>query len=183
MGRDHGGEPQGEVKSTTENSCYYGADGVLQKVPLAASPPPQTKPGLRGKIIANKKAELSDTMKQAVALVKSYIPPDPALLQRSKDAGKASIEVVQPGKLIRLVFRDYQLPGDTLGIMVDLSTNRLAGMNVASYLTQPNNPVSLDVQMGALADGTVYAANIQLAVKSQDLSVAVTNTGYRPLQN
>jgi len=173
---------KGEVKATTQSSCYYGADGAVQKIPIAASPPPQKKPGLRGKIVENKKQELTDTMKQAVALVKSYVPPEPALIQRSKDAGKASIAVVQPGKLIRLVFRDYQLPGDTLGVMVDLSTNRLAGINVASYLSAPNNPVTLDVQMGALADGTVYPANIQLAVKSQELSVAVTNTGYRPLQ-
>jgi hypothetical protein len=173
---------KGDVKSTTQSSCYYGADGVLQKVPISASPPPQKKGGIRGKIIESKKEELSDTMKQAVALVKSYIPPQPALIQRSKDAGKASMEVVQPGKLIRLVFRDYQLPGDMLGVMLDLSTNRLAGMNVSSYLSQPSNNVTLDVQMGALADGTTYPANIQLALKSQELSVAVTNTGYRPLQ-
>ena len=173
---------KGEVKSTTQSSCYYGADGVLQKIPISTPPPQQTKRGIRGKIIEAKKEELSDTMKQAVALVKSYVPPQAALIQRSKDAGKASIEVLQPGKLIRLVFRDYQLPGDMLGVMVDLSTNRLAGINVTSYLSQPNNPVALDVQMGALADGTMYPANIQLAVKSQELSVAVTNTGYRPLQ-
>jgi hypothetical protein len=173
---------KGEVKSTTQNSCYYGADGTLQKMPISASPPPEQKRGLRGKIVESKKAELSDAMKQAVALVKSYVPPDAALIQRSKDAGKASMEVLQPGKLIRLVFRDYQLPGDMLAVSVDLSTNRLAGINVASYLGQPSSPVGLDVQMGALADGTVYAANIQLTVKSQDLAVAVTNTGYRPLK-
>jgi hypothetical protein len=172
---------KGEVKSTMQSSCYYGADGALQKVPIAASPPPAKKPGLRGKIVEAKTQELSDTMKQAVALVKSYVPPNPALIQRSKDSGKASMEVLQPGKLIRLVFRDYQLPGDVLAITVDLSTNRLAGISVASYLGQPNSPVTLDVAMGSLVDGTTYPANIQLVVKSQELSVAVTNSGYRPL--
>jgi hypothetical protein len=54
-----------------------GAGGVLQKVLVDASPPPPTKPGLRGRIIANKTAELTDYMKSAVSLVKSYVPPDP----------------------------------------------------------------------------------------------------------
>ena len=30
----------GEEKSRTQNTCYYGADGNLQKVPLSATPPP-----------------------------------------------------------------------------------------------------------------------------------------------
>jgi hypothetical protein len=172
---------KGEVKSTTQSSCYYGADGALQKIPISAPPPQEKKRGLRGKIIESKKEELTDTMKQAVALVKSYVPPNPALIQKSKDAGNASMDILQPGKLIRLVFRNYQLPGDMLAITVDLTTNRLAGINVGTYLGQPNAPVSLDVRMGALADGTTYPATIQLGVKSQDLSVAVTNSGYKKL--
>jgi hypothetical protein len=172
---------KGEVKSTMQSSCYYGADGALQKTPISASPPPAPKPGLRGRIVESKKQELTDTMKQAVALVKSYVPPNPALIQRSKDTGKASMEVLQPGKLIRLVFRDYQLPGDVLAITVDLSTNRLAGISVSTYLGQPNTPVTLEVAMGSLADGTTYPANIQLGIKSQQLAVAVSNSGYKPL--
>jgi len=169
---------KGEVKSTKQSSCFYGADGVLTKVPIAASPPPAPKRGIRGAIVASKTEELTDTMKQAVALVKTYIPPDPALLQRSKDAGKASMEVLQPGKLIRLVFRDYQLPGDVLALTVDMSTNRLTAISVATYLGQPNAPITLDVQMGSLADGTTYAANVQLVAKAQQLAVAITNSGY-----
>jgi hypothetical protein len=46
-----------------------------------ASPPPAPKPGLRGRIIANKKAELTEYMQNAVSLVKPYVPPDPAKLQ------------------------------------------------------------------------------------------------------
>jgi len=66
---------KGEEKSRKLQRCYYGADGALQKVVVDASPPPATKPGLRGKIIANKKAELSDYMQSAVTLVKSYFCP------------------------------------------------------------------------------------------------------------
>jgi hypothetical protein len=170
---------KGEVKSQKQMSCYYGADGALQKLPISATPPPKKKGGLRGKIAESKKEELTSTMKQAVALVKSYVPPDPALIQRAVDAGKASIEILQPGKIIRLVFRDYRLPGDVLGITMDLSTNQLAGINVTTYLGQPSNPVAMNVSMGILNDGTSYAATTQLDLKAEQLVVSVANTGYR----
>ncbi len=80
---------KGEQKSMKQVSCSYGADGKLQKTPIAASPPPKAKGGLRGKVIASKKEELSDTMKQAVALVKTYVPPNPAMIQRAVDAGES----------------------------------------------------------------------------------------------
>jgi hypothetical protein len=170
---------KGEVKSQKQMSCYYGADGALQKLPISATPPPKKKGGLRGKIAESKKEELTQAMQQAVALVKSYVPPDSALIQKAVDAGKASIEILQPGKIVRLVFRDYRLPGDSLGITMDLTTNRLAGIAVATYLGQPSSPVDMNVSMGVLNDGTSYAATTQLALKSEQLTVTVANTGYK----
>src|SRR5580704_4267857 len=57
---------KGEEKSRQQKQCYYGADGSLQKVEVLASPPPEKKRGLRGRIAENKKEELTDYMKQAV---------------------------------------------------------------------------------------------------------------------
>jgi len=170
---------KGEQKSFKQESCYYGADGALQKTLIASSPPPTKKPGLRGKIAESKKEEMTDTMKQAVALVKSYVPPDPALIERAVNAGKASVEIVQPGKVVRVVFRDYRLPGDALSITMDLTNNRLTGINVATYLGKPSHPVDMNATMGTLADGTTYTAATQLGVKSAKLVVDVANSGYR----
>ena len=76
---------KGEVKSQKQMSCYYGADGALQKQPLSAPPPPPAKKkGLKEKIVESKKEDLTDAMKKAVALVKSYLPPDPARIQQAK---------------------------------------------------------------------------------------------------
>ena len=96
---------KGDEKSRKQERCYYGADGKVQKIEVSASPAPAKKRGLRGKIIENKKEELTDYMKQAVALVKTYVPPDPVKIQAAKDAGKVSIEVLEPGKRARLNFR------------------------------------------------------------------------------
>jgi hypothetical protein len=173
---------KGQVKSTTQTSCYYGADGNLQKVPIGASPPPEKKRGLRGAIAENKKDEMKDTIEKAVALVKTYIPPEPALLEASKAAGRSSMNILEPGKVVQLVFGGYRLPGDSLAITVDAPTNKLAGIGVATYLGDPSTPVNLNVSMGSLVDGTTYAAQIQLVLKSKDLGVTITNSGYRPLQ-
>ncbi len=171
----------GEEKSRKQQRCYYGADGVLQKVLVDASPPAASKPGLRGRIIANKTAQLTDYMQSAVGLVKSYVPPDPARIQASKDAGNVTVQVLDPGKRAQVNFRDYQKPGDNLAIVIDLANNVVAGVGVSSYLDGATDVVTLDAKMGRLSDGTIYASDITLNGAAKNLTVAVQNTGYRKL--
>ena len=174
---------KGEQKSMKQANCFYGADGKVQKTPIAAPapPPPKDKRGVRGKVVESKKEEISDTMKQAVALVKTYLPPDPAMIQRAVDAKKATMETVQPGKVARLVFKDYQLPGDSLGVTMDIATNRLMGISVASYLGSPSKPVTMNATMGSLVDGATYTASTQLSLPSEKLEVNVVNSGYQKM--
>jgi hypothetical protein len=170
---------KGEEKSRTQNRCYYGADGKKQEVPVAEAPAQKEMRGIRGKIAENKKEELSDYMKLAVALLKSYVPPDPARIQASKDAGKVSISPLEPGKRVRLDFKDYQKAGDTLSVDVNPANNTLLGLKVATWLEDAKDVVNLDVTFGALNDGTTYAETIALDAPSQKLAVNVANSGYR----
>jgi hypothetical protein len=170
---------KGEEKSRQQQQCYYGADGVLQKVTVDASPPPAQKRGLRGRIIANKKEELTDYMKQAVALVKSYVPPDPARIQALKDAGKISLDLPGAGRGARLNLSGYTKPGDVLSVEVDPASNRVVGLTVATYLDNAKDSVSLNVHFSSLQDGTGYPATEVLVAKAKSLAVNVTNSGYR----
>jgi hypothetical protein len=79
-----------------------GAGESVAKLPISATPPPKKKGGLGGEIAESKKEELTQTMQQAVALVKTYVPPNPAMIQRAVDAGKVSVEILQPGKVDQL---------------------------------------------------------------------------------
>jgi hypothetical protein len=169
----------GEEKSRKQQRCYYGADGVLQKVVVDASPPPEKKFGLRGRIIANKTAELTTYMQSAVSLVKSYVPPDSARIQAVKDAGNVSIDVLVPGQSARINFRDFQKPGDNLGVGIDIASNRVSGLTVASYLDSPTDVVTMTASMAQLNDGTTYATNITLNAAAKNLTVTVQNSGYR----
>jgi hypothetical protein len=169
----------GEEKSNKQQRCYYGADGALQKVLIDASPPPATKPGLRGRIIANKTAELTQYMQNAVGLVKSYVPPDPGKIQAAKDAGKVSIQVLDPGKRAQINFADYQKPGDNLAISIDIANNIVSGVGVSTYLDSATDVVTLNAVMGQLNDGTIYTSSVTLNAAAKNLIVTVQNSGYR----
>ena len=135
--------------------------------------------GVRGRIAENKKEELTDYMKQAVALVKTYVPPDPVRIQAVKDAGKVSLDLPGGGKGARVNLRDYAKPGDVLSVEVDPASNRVMGLTVATYLDDVKDAVTLDVRFSSLQDGTGYPATEALVAKAKNLSVNVTNSGYR----
>ena len=171
----------GQAKSWKEQSCYYGADGSLQKLPVASSPPPPRKFGFRGMIEESKIEEMTDTMRLAVELVKSYVPPNQALLDASARAGNVSIDMLQPGQIVRLDFKNYRLPGDVFSITMNIQTNKLLAMSVSSYIGDPSQPVQMESQMRTLVDGTTYTARTELNVPSSNMVVDITNTGYRKM--
>jgi hypothetical protein len=172
---------KGEEKSRKEQQCYYGADGAVQKVDISSTPEPEKKHGLRGRIAEHKKEELTEYMQKAVALVKSYVPPQAAKIQAAKDAGNVSIEVLDPDRRARLNFRDYEKPGDNLAVDVDLTNNRPLQVKVSSYLDDAKDAVTLEVRMSQLNDGTTYASDATLDAKAKELTVSVQNSGYRKM--
>jgi hypothetical protein len=178
---------KGEEKNRTQKRCYYGADGKLQKVPIG-TPAPAQQPaaggGRRGrvkaKVVENKKDEMKDYMERAAALVQQYVPPQPADIQRAKDAGKVTANPASAG-LVRLEFPDYLKPGDRLSIDVDAAANQLRGLAVASYLDQAEDAVALAVQLGTLADGTSYTAQTTLDAAAKNIRVVIQNAGHHPV--
>jgi hypothetical protein len=174
---------KGEQKSSKEEQCYYDVDGNVQKVPLTAPPEEKDKRGLRGKVVEHKKEEITDSMKAAVALVKTYVPPSAEKIQASKDAGNMSITPLPGGSSVQLNFKNYEKPGDSLSVDLDSATNRLLGIKVATYLQDPKQAVTLNVSIASLPDGTGYASQIVLDDKAEELGVNISNSGYRKAGN
>jgi len=174
---------KGEEKSRTQNNCFYGADGKVQKTPVAAAPAEDSKKkrGLRGKIVENKKEEISASTKEAVALVKQYVPPDPARIQAAKDAGKLSVTPPDAKGMVAVVIKDYLKAGDSLTITVNAATDTISGLTVATFTDSAKDAVGLKVSWGSFPDGTVYVATIHLDVAAQNLAVAIENSGYKKL--
>ena len=178
---------KGEEKSRAQQRVYYGADGKLTKLPLGsapAAPPPQPSGrrggGLKERIVENKKDEMKEYMERAAALIHKYVPPDAALIQKAKDAGKLQVQPVQPGT-VRAGFRDFVQPGDSLAIDADVKALMLSALSVKTYLDKAEDAVTLDVRFAALADGTSYSARTTLDATAKNIRVVVENTGHRPL--
>ena len=178
---------KGEEKGRTQKRCYYGADGKVQKVPIGSPGQAQQPPasgGRRGrvkaKVVENKKDDMKEYMERAAALVQQYVPPQPADIQRAKDAGKVKASPANSG-LVRLQFLDYLKPGDSLSIDVDAAANQLRNLTVASYLDEAKDTVALAVQLGTLADGTSYTAQTTLDAAAKNIRVVIQNAGHRPL--
>ena len=50
-----------------------------------------------------------------------------------------------------------------------------------SYLEKPEDAVTLEVKLGALADGTSYTAQTTLNAAAKNIRVVIQNAGHRPL--
>src|SRR3972149_4628029 len=124
---------KGEVKATIMKRCYYGAEGKIQKIPVA---PPQD---------GKKNEDLTKYMQQAVGLVDLYVPADPSLIGRAVSAGKVALQILEPGKRVRFDFKDYIQAGDLMSIEVDVANSRLLGIQVSTYIGTPKDPVSLTI--------------------------------------
>jgi len=174
---------KGDEKSRTQNSCQYGADGKVMKTPMGEPAESSGKKprGVRGRVAKNKKEEMSDSMKEAVGLVKQYLPPDPERIEAAKQAGKLSVSPPDGNGMVHLVIRDYLKEGDSVTIDLNAAADRLSGLAVSTYTEKAKDTVGLKVSMGALADGTIYSETIHLDVASQNLAVAIENSGYKKL--
>jgi hypothetical protein len=173
---------KGEEKSRKQYLCHYDAGGTVQKVLVEASPE-KHEPGIRGHIIERKKEELTDYMRRAVDLVKLYVPPNADKIQAAKDAGNASLTPIEPGRRVRLSFRNYQMPGDLLAIDVAPTSNQVLGATVSTYLDDPNDAVELVIQFAALPDGTSYPSSVNLNAQAKSVTVEITNSDYRKVTN
>jgi hypothetical protein len=178
---------KGEEKSRKQQRCFYGADGKLQKLPIAAPEAPAADSGrgrrggrLKERIVENKKDEIQEYMERAVGLVHQYVPPKPEAVDSAKQAGRIALSPA-PGGRASLQFKDFIKAGDMLGVEIDNATNALAGLFVNSYLDEPADVVALNVEFGALADGTNYASQVTLDAKAKNVRVVIQNSGYRPV--
>jgi hypothetical protein len=170
---------KGEEKSRTQAQCYYGAEGKVQKVPIGAPPADDKKRGLRGKVVENKKEDISDSVKEAIALVKQYVPPDALRIDAAKAAGRLSVIPPDSQGNVQVVIKDYLKTGDSLTLLANAATDRIGGVTVATFTDSAKHAVGLKVTFGAFPDGTMYPAQIDLEVKEENLNVAIQNAGYK----
>jgi hypothetical protein len=171
---------KGDLKSTKVEACQYGLDGKLQKAPVVEPPPPEQKRGIKGKIAANKTADMKEELESSTALVRQYVPPDPAMMQAVANAGTASIAQAGP-EALKLTFPGYVKAGDALSLTFEKAIKTLRQIDVTTWLDDEKNTVTLKVAMLALPDGTSYPGQITLSIPKSNIEVRITKTNYQKL--
>ena len=176
---------KGEVKKTERKQCYYGADGKVQKTPIAGGEPAQPAQkgggGRRGgrmkeAIVEKKVDDMKDNMGKVAAVVHEYVPPDPQKIQAAQQAGQVSVDA--SAGTLRIA--SYVKPGNLVSIDFDAAAKKMLSYKVASYVEKPkDDDVTLNVTFGQLDDGTSYPREVVLDAPSKNIRVTVTNSGYK----
>jgi hypothetical protein len=178
---------KGEIKSTTQKACSYGSDGKVIKTPMASPQQPQQEqkssggrhPREKEKIGENKKAEMTAYMQKAAALVQQYVPPSPEKIQNAIQSGNLAVNPSAGPGIASLIFKNYNLEGDSMTLGISQSDKKLVNLVVNSYLDDPKDAVNLFVTFATLPDGTSYPGQSVLDVTAKKMKVTITNSDYK----
>ncbi len=173
---------KGEQKPEKVFQCSYGPNGQVQKIPMGEQQPAQQQRGLRGRIVEKKTDEMKDYMQQVQSLLSMYVPPNSLLIQKAIQSKNISIDKTMGGGPINIVIHDYAKPGDSETIAFDPAAKKISGINVNTYMDNPQDAVTLAVTMASLPDGTNYAQQTVLNATAKQIQVTTTNSNYAKLQ-
>ncbi len=172
---------KGEVKKTSYYQCRYGPDGTVQKTETGSSPAPSERRGrVREHVVEKKTDELKDYMQQAGALVKQYVPPNPEQMRANYQAGNASLNQIGGGDT-GLEFKNYVKPGDSLVLTYNTAAKALSQINVNTYMNDPKDVVTLQVNFQTVPGGPHYVAKTLLDAPAKSIQVQTTSSNYQRL--
>ena len=170
---------KGEQKSVKQKQCYYAVDGKLTKVETGGSTQAKQKGGLRGKIIENKKEEMSDYAKKAITKIQTYLPPSSDKIQKVYGAGKTTVQILEPNTKFKLNFPDYNEVGDNLAVSINKPKQKIMAVDVSTSVDNAKEKVVFIITYSDLPDGTQYAAKTKLDAPAKDLKIVIENSGFK----
>jgi hypothetical protein len=169
---------KGEDRTNRTFYCRYGSDGNISRVPIGPPPDSTKERPLRQRIENEAKEDAEGFMRRAWTVIGLYVPPDGQKMEQAFQAGKATVNRAADGEG-GLSFKDYAKPGDSMVLDFNMTTKKLASMNVNSFLDDPSQPISLAITFGTLPDGTNYPAKIVLNAPPKGIQVTMANTDYK----
>jgi hypothetical protein len=173
---------KGEVKKTQQFQVRIGPDGQQQKTELNPQAPAAPSGGrIKRRIVEKKTDEFQEYGQQIAALGKQYAQPDPQKLQQAYQQGNISMQPNGEGGTVSLVIKSYLKPNDSVTLVFNQQQKAIQSIQVASYLNDPSDAVTIAVQFAKLPDGTNHVATMQVNGVSKQLGVQIQNSTYQPL--
>ena len=80
---------------------------------------------------------------------------------------------------IKLTIKNYSKPGDSVAMTISQRTHRLLTVQAKSYLTKPQDVVTIQAEFAELPDGTSHVATNEIDSVSKHLTVKLTNWSYQ----
>jgi hypothetical protein len=172
---------KGEVKKQSLYQVRLGSDGKPQKT-LIGSTPEAANGARRGPVrrraVEKKTEEFEQYAQQVGALAQSYAHPEPQLLRQAFQQGNATLgSAGAPGE-IELIVRNYIKPNDSVRFIFNRAQRAIDRVEVASYLTDPQDAVTMSIQFARLPDGTNHVADMTVNGVSRQLVVRSQNSNY-----
>jgi hypothetical protein len=174
---------KGEVKKTQQFQVRIGPDGQQQKTEL--NPQPAAQPSgrrLKQHIVEKKTDEFQAYGQQIAALGRQYSQLDPQALQQAYQQGNISMQPNGAAGTVNLIIKSYLKPNDSVTLVFNQQQKAIQNVQVASYLTDPSDAVTIAVQFAKLPDGTNHVATNQVNGVSKQLGVQIQNSAYQPAQ-
>jgi hypothetical protein len=174
---------KGELKKQQHYQVRLGPDGKSQKTSLDPPAEPPSGGRLKKRIVEKKTEEYKDYAEQMKALAQQYVPPDKEMIQQAYAQG--NISIIPGGGLpadeIKLVFHNYVKPQDSMTLIFDKAQKQLLSLQIASYMDDPKDAMTLTVEFSRLPDGTNHVSNVIMNGVSKQLNIATQNASYQHL--
>jgi hypothetical protein len=175
---------KGEVKKQTMYQVRMGPDGK----PLKTQTSPEQQPsnggrdrGLRGRVKEKKIGEFEQYAKQVAALAQRYAHPEPGKLQELYQQGNISLGSGGAPGLIRMVIHNYLKQGDSVTLVFNRAQKALQSINVASYLDNPQDAVTISGQYAQIPGGPNHIDTMTVNGVSKHLTVNMQNSNYQKM--
>ena len=171
----------GDVKETNSMSCHYAA-GAEKPVCTQIGPPPEPKKvrgPLRKRIAKGKVADLKAYMDSVKTLVAKYVPPEQGLIQKAQQRGDVAVAPNPSNATFKVTVSNYIQKGDAVAVVVHQDDNRLALLNITTWLNDPSAAVSIEVDFTTLAGtGVSFPLKKVLTASAKGVVVTITNSNF-----
>ena len=173
---------KGEVKKVQHYQVRLGPDGKPQKTSL--DPPADAAPPSGGRlkqhVVAKKKEEYEDYAESMKALAQQYVPPSGAMLQQAYAQGNITLGTAEGNpNAIQLVIHNYLKPQDSMTLVFDKAQKALLGLQIATYIDDPKDAMTLAVQFSQIPSGPNHVASVDMNGVSKQLNIATQNSNYQ----
>ena len=146
---------------------------------LDAPPEPPSGGRLKRHVVEKKKEEYKDYADAMRALAQQYVPPDGALLQQAYAQGNIMMgPVAGAPNAVQLVIHNYLKPQDSMTLVFDRTQKALLSLQIASYMSDPKDAMTLTVRFSRLPDGTNHVDSVVMNGVSKQLNIATQNSNY-----